>query len=160
MFVPRHVNRQLSPPRQCPWTIVSTLLIVVSASTSSFCQTIRATPPPPVEDIIIVQQQQTTAVDLGHKSTPLLKPLTNNGDSATTPPSRLADRLATDDYPQQQQQLLNRVRRSARPLNGGELKFYGLNPYLTSLAADSMGLADLRKYLNSDCVQYEHRHLG
>lgn len=153
MFVLRHVNRQLRllrlqfVPAPFLWAV---LLLVVSA-----CPAIKASP---AKDIIRV-------VAADHKS----HPLTSDSDRATTPITGqlLSDRLATEDYPatkspSSQSSSNGRFRRSAfgyeRDELDGDLEYFGVRPRLSAAAlTDSGGLSSLRKYLASDCVQYEHQ---
>lgn len=149
MFVLRHVNRQLRllrlqfVPAPFLWAV---LLLVVSA-----CPAIKASP---AKDIISV-------VSADHKSHPL------TSDRATTPITGqlLSDRLATGDYQPTESpssQSNGRFRRSAfgyeRDELDGDLEYFGVRPRLSAAAlTDSGGLSSLRKYLASDCVQYEHQ---
>lgn len=154
MFVLRsHVNWQLRLLRpRCPSVppfvaaaVLLAVLLVVSA-----CPTITASP---VEDINAADDRQ------GHKSQPL-----TSSDSPTTPitvqlPS--SDRLATTaDYGPRQPETESEYQHHQRTHKGGRVRRRasfesdGIRP-----GSSAVGLTDLRKYLNSDCVQYAH-HIG
>lgn len=146
-----HVNwqlRLLRPRRPFvpPFVLLAALLVV------SACPTITASP---VEDIIAADEWQ------GHKSQPL-----TSSDSATTPitvqlPS--SDRLATaaPDYAPGQPETEPKYEQHHQRTRGGErvrrraiFERNGMGS-----GSSSAGLTDLRKYLNTDCVQYVH-HIG
>lgn len=174
MFVLRHVKRQLRllrPRRFVPPFFL--LAVVVQLLVVSACPTtIKASP---------VKDTFNEAAAAVHKSQPLT---ISDGDStdsdrATTPITVQlpAHRLATGDYPTTTVRPTKalwsdgnssagrqRFRRNAFGYGRGEEEgaadleyFGGVNPGLAALT-DSAGLSYLRKYLNSDCVQYEYQN--